>query len=405
MKAIVVFALEKVETRYTAEWFEGVPKEIARTASEKFGEGRVRLHLGQTAEAVLGHAIETLSSKRAWRDFDCVVINLPGKMPVQTASSGAFLNFTSTNTWKSTQLEAFCSLVPYLPQDTTILFTDAWNPAIINVRYISDLENKDWKMAAIWHAGVHDQWDFLGRIIPKKHPEDGQNNWAMLFEKGIFQALDKNVFTTDFYRDHFSKVMGFDRNHPKFMRSGHPNQELLHLLKPVPVWDKEPIILFPHRIAPEKQLEIFKDLETQLPDFQFIVAQEKQLSKKEYRELMSKSLVSYSAALQETHGIAQVEAILCSTMPVSPNRLSYTEMYNEWFLYSSEWTESAESYQRYRPQMANFLKNLISTFRMMPQYMESIMAANREKLIETYITSKPLMEYLVSTPDNVGSPV
>jgi predicted dienelactone hydrolase len=49
---------------------------------------------------------------------------------------------------------------------------------------------------------------------------------------------------------------------------------------------KRDIILFPHRIAPEKQVDIFRDLAEQLPEYEFVVCQEQELTKNEYHNLV-----------------------------------------------------------------------------------------------------------------------
>ena len=60
----------------------------------------------------------------------------------------------------------------------------------------------------------------------------------------------------------------------KSVRVGWPMEYLREELLPYKGMEKRNLILFPHRIAPEKQLEIFSDLETQLPQYDFVVCQE-----------------------------------------------------------------------------------------------------------------------------------
>jgi hypothetical protein len=114
---------------------------------------------------------------------------------------------------------------------------------------------------------------------------------------------------------------------------------------------KRDLILFPHRIAPEKQLEIFKDLEKHLPQYEFVVCQEQQLSKDEYHTLLGEAKLVFSANLQETLGISMYEGCLVDAIPMVPDRLSYTEMYDPIFKYPSEWTNSYESYDVFRPNL------------------------------------------------------
>ena len=84
--------------------------------------------------------------------------------------------------------------------------------------------------------------------------------------------------------------------------------------------------MFPHRIAPEKQHDIFLDLADSFPDYKFITAHDKQLTKNEYHELLAKSKMVFSANLQETLGISWYEGASLGAVPFVPDRLSYSEM-------------------------------------------------------------------------------
>jgi hypothetical protein len=118
---------------------------------------------------------------------------------------------------------------------------------------------------------------------------------------------------------------------------------------------KRDLILFPHRIAPEKQVEIFLDLKEHLPQYEFVVCQDQQLTKNEYHNLLGESKLVFSANLQETLGISCYEGALVDAIPMVPDRLSYSEMYYDGFKYPSEWTESFEKYKVYRQQLCHHI--------------------------------------------------
>jgi hypothetical protein len=122
-------------------------------------------------------------------------------------------------------------------------------------------------------------------------------------------------------------------------------------LKPFKNLNKRDLILFPHRIAPEKQVEIFRDLKTHLPQYEFVVCQDEQLTKKQYHTLLGQAKMVFSCSLQETLGIGCYEGALVDAIPMVPNRLSYSEMYFDIFKYESKWTESWDSYNVYRPDL------------------------------------------------------
>jgi hypothetical protein len=118
---------------------------------------------------------------------------------------------------------------------------------------------------------------------------------------------------------------------------------------------KRDLIVFPHRIAPEKQVEIFRDLKEQLPQYEFVVCQDYQLSKNEYHNLLGEAKIVFSASLQETLGIGCYEGALVDAIPMVPDRLSYTEMYYEGFKYPNEWTQDWDSYIQHRQELCHHI--------------------------------------------------
>jgi hypothetical protein len=130
----------------------------------------------------------------------------------------------------------------------------------------------------------------------------------------------------------------------KVVRTGWPMEYMVDTLAPYCGLQKRNLILFPHRIAPEKQVEIFRDLAAQLPQYEFVVCQDRQLSKHEYHTLLGEAKLVFSANLQETLGISCYEGAIVNAIPMVPDRLSYSEMYHDTFKYPSEWTTSYDSY-------------------------------------------------------------
>jgi hypothetical protein len=138
---------------------------------------------------------------------------------------------------------------------------------------------------------------------------------------------------------------------PRFVRTGWPMEYMNNTLVSYKGMQKRDLILFPHRIAPEKQVEIFRDLKTHLPQYEFVVCQDQQLTKNEYHNLLGEAKMVFSCSLQETLGIGCYEGALVNAIPMVPDRLSYSEMYFDMFKYESKWTESWESYNIYRPDL------------------------------------------------------
>jgi hypothetical protein len=224
---------------------------------------------------------------------------------------------------------------------------------------MSELLNIPIKIHALWHAGSYDPQDFLGRLI-------GNAGWVRHAEKSFFAAIDHNYFATQFHIDMFDANLlndGLAENPwrhedmqdfistTKIVRTGWPMEYMSDTLLMYKNMPKRDLILFPHRIAPEKQVEIFRDLKEHLPQYEFVVCQDQQLTKNEYHNLLGEAKLVFSANLQETLGISWYEGAVVDAIPMVPDRLSYSEMAFDTFKYPSEWTDSYKSYEVHRSEL------------------------------------------------------
>ena len=127
---IYIVDIEAVDTRYTKQWKEYLPVQLRKATSQN------------------------------------VVVISGGEAP-QATTPGAFLNFGGTNVYKSKQLEQigemFCK--GEVKDNDYFLYTDAWNPTVLQLKYMAELLNIKIKIGGMWHAGSYDPADFLGRLI------------------------------------------------------------------------------------------------------------------------------------------------------------------------------------------------------------------------------------------------
>jgi glycosyltransferase involved in cell wall biosynthesis len=321
--------LESVETRYTGQWKSHVPALLRKA----------------------GHNVQVISG--------------PTDIPSAT-TPGAFLNFGGTNIYKARQVEQmgrlFCDGAVHAGDH--FIFTDAWHPGIINLKYMSELLSIQVTTHGLWHAGSYDPQDFLGRLV-------GDKPWVRHAEKSFFSAFDHNHFATQFHIDMFFKnLFGVDGptehfravGSNKVVRTGWPMEYMEDTLTAYKNMPKRDLILFPHRIAPEKQVEIFRDLKQHLPQYEFVVCQDQQLTKNEYHNLLGEAKLVFSANLQETLGISCYEGAIVDAIPMVPDRLSYSEMYYDTFKYPSVWTESFEAYEAYRPELCGRIMQCMTNY-------------------------------------------
>lgn len=350
---IYLVDLEKLETRYTKEWANHVPALLTK------------------------------------RGFDVHVISGPDDIE-SIPTPGMFLNFSATNVYKAVQVEKISRLFckGKVKDGDYFLFTDAWHPGIINLKYMIELLGIKAKIGALWHAGSYDEWDGLGQLI-------GGASWVRHAEKSFYHAIDHNYFATHFHIQMFCKVLlEFTPTETlcddKIIRTGWPMEYMGATLTAYKSMPKRNLILFPHRIAPEKQVDIFRDLATQLPQYEWVVCQDSVLTKNEYHNLLGESKIVFSANLQETLGISCFEGSVVDSIPMVPDRLSYREMYFDEFKYPSNWTENYQSYLNYRSEICDRIVRYMTNY---DQYLLKI-RQQKERLQENFFSANGILKII-----------
>ena len=349
---VYIVDIEAVDTRYTKQWKEHLPKQLKRA--------------GLNVEVISG-----------------------GDVP-QATTPGAFLNFAGTNNYKSQQMLQISELFARgaIKDGDYFLYTDAWNPTVIQLRYMAELLDVKIRVGGLWHAGSYDPQDFLGRLI-------GDKPWVRNAEKSMYCVYDHNFFATDFHAKLFHRELlnnGMAMENPWFeedeeelydsgniVRAGWPMEYLRDSLVSYSGMDKRDLILFPHRVAPEKQPEIFRDLKESLPQYEFVMCQEQELTKNEYHNLLGEAKLVFSANLQETLGISWYEGALVYALPMVPDRLSYTEMAVKDFKYPSEWTEDFAAYKANKDKVIARVQDYMENYsKYLPSLNKQVAKLNKE---------------------------
>lgn len=295
MSTVHIIELEPIESRYTSIWKYTLPALIVSH--------------GMKANVIRGEARGS-----------------------ETATEGAFLNFTKTNEFKASQAIILARAFDdgTIADGDVLLFTDAWNPVVLMARYMIDLMGRRVRIASLWHAGSYDPQDFLGRKI-------GNKTWSYNAERAMFYAADVNFFATQFHVDLFCDTLKVDRQHESIHKMGFPFEYIAQLAQSGNNTSvKEDIVCFPHRLSEEKNYKLFKQLESMLPQYKFIACQEHALTKAEYYNILSRSKLLFSANKQETLGIGTFEGLALGAIPMVPDYLSYSEMYTVRYKYDPE---------------------------------------------------------------------
>jgi len=354
MTNIVIWPLEKLDNRYSLQWYEGIP--------------------------------QSLEKKVQSAALDVKVIQVDGVQSTSATTSGAFLNFSDTNRWKSTQLVTFLNMLDageITPNDV-MLFTDAWNPVILQIKYMRDLMDYKWKIMGLWHAGAYDETDILGYKMQKP--------WPHHTERALYYACDTNWYATDFHRKMFLRNLGIpESDHHKAQLSGQPHDLIVDAMGKINLKSvNKSGVIWPHRYNADKQPEIAEDLNHQMGG-NWCITQKMNLSKPEYYQRLSEASVMFSCSLHENLGISIMEGVLLDVIPVLPDRCSYTEMYMTDFLYPSAWTESWEAYQTHKSDLIAFIQHRLDH----PKKYSRQLAKQKKILKERYLSADRMFDQMI----------
>ena len=350
MTTVYIMASEPFETSFTGQWYKHIPELIEQFASYKNKEISIK--------------------------------NIPGGLTDEFGSSMCFsMDYSKNNIWKNNQTNYIANefSLGNIENNSIFLFPDFWHPGIIQVRQMAALNDISVKIFAIVHTGAYD--------IQSSFSKNLNSDWVVNFEKSLADATDILFFATEYHKNLFYNNVMQDLS--KLIVSGQPHEAVISVLSEMEQV-KENLILFPHKMLPEKQPEIFKDLQTSIPEYDFVLTTESKLLKAEYHELLSKAKLIISCSNQETFGIpTNIEGPISGCLPLVPNRLSYTEVFNchSGFLYPSEWTSSFEKYLKNKHLFVARIRYMVENYH---EYIEYLYDYN-SKVIPKYATSNVML--------------
>lgn len=296
---IFYIPIEPYETRYTADWIEQFETEFKNNNIE--------------FETILGDQTTT------------------------KLKPGTVLDGCGTNIYKFSQLQKLLKKINNgeVKDNDAILFADMWFPGLESLFYVKNVENLNFKIFGILHAGTWDHYDFTYRT--------GMECWARPIEESWIQNVDKVFVATEFHKDLITyEIMNCEQ---QIEVTGIPfyGKKLSEKYKA----DKEDIIVFPHRVVPEKNPQLFERLSLipELSKFKFIKTLDVCKNRDEYFKLLAKAKYMISFADQETFGYSTVESMALGCKVIVPDHLSYQETVPEEDRYNinDNWVEQVKN--------------------------------------------------------------
>lgn len=254
------------------------------------------------------------------------LVTVIGDMTPHKIKQGQFLDVFETHRFKFDQLQRLLAFLEDHPEPCTVFFMDLWFPGLECLAYIRDTLKRDIRIKGILHAGTYDPHDFL--------TQSGCAKWGCHLETSWLRIVDEVIVATNFHKDLIENNRG--RMTADISVIDFPvfrDEERAKL-------PKQSRVVFPHRLAPEKNPQCFETFQHRFEEkygtiAEWVRTKDVCKTKEDYYDLLAQSKVAVSIADQETFGIAMLEALNLGCIPVAPNRLSYQETLKEYPLYDS----------------------------------------------------------------------
>ena len=268
------------------------------------------------------------------KHFDVNMIE--GEQLTSKIESGSFLDAYGTNYYKFTQLaEVAKQFRDKKINDGDIFFIDdLWMPGLEGIKYMEKMgKEMNIKIYGVMHAG---SWIPSDDVATKL----GKQKWCKKYEKSLFDLLDGVFVGSQFHKDMITSYMGKNIEN-KIYNTGLPfYPSEIHKQTHEHTWkNKSNIVIFPHRLHPEKHPDLFDNMKNKFkdkyPNWDFIKTMDLDLNKNEYLELLNKSKIMVSYADQENFGFSTLEAATLGCALILPNRVVYPEFYPKSTLYNT----------------------------------------------------------------------
>lgn len=246
--------------------------------------------------------------------------------------TGAFLDSDGTNYFKFSQLQKICQLFKNndIKNGDVFFVSDLWFPGLISIPYMAMFHKINVRICGMMHAGSWTDTDFVNKL----------KDWSHHVEKGWFRLVDKVFLGSLFHKQDILNKKVCDQSEKLFV-TGLPfsSEDICTIERKKLMLKKEPIIVLTGRLDDEKQPWFFDAVAKKIIKMgikvNFIKTMELNLSKNEYFDLLARSTIVFSAALQENFGYGVLEGVSLGCSPVVPDSLSYVEMYPRCFRYNS----------------------------------------------------------------------
>lgn len=296
-----------------------------------------------------------------------------------------FNNFYSASTLSSNLIHY---LRNYAVKNSVFIFPNARDPLTILLKEYSETFGLDFKLIGFWNDGsFYQHGDFRTLVRGKNY------DWSDKFERTLISCYDYNLVTIESKLNTFRRLYS-GRRQNKIMFCPLPFTSVVENIKDsIADLDivKEDLIIMNTSPNSSHEMKLFHALEKEFESFSFINLYQANLTPSEYRKVLARAKILFSANRSDSDPYFVLESIILGCIPILPDIPIYTEMYDSDWLYPSRLT---------KPPYLNFIREgqIIrdKIWNIQKNYLHLHIQKKTENIVETYFSSEPFKQLITN---------
>lgn len=269
-------------------------------------------------------------------------------------------------------------------ENSIFLFANARDPLALLLHEYRITYNKQFKMIGYWTDSVSFAQGNLRRKIKKSN-----YNWTVKYERCIADCFDVNLVASNLLLHKLKTIYPAMLN---LQRCALPfDSTLQDITSDVDSLgiEKDDIIILNTSSESLHDLKIFDALQNEMPQFQFINVNDKNLTQPEYKRLLARAKAVLSLNRTDVDPYTIVESMALGAIPILPDLPLYLEMFNKDWIYSGI---------ALKPPYLNFIRNREEIVQKIWNSVENYINYSLQKEVENikqhYYNSNDLKEVL-----------
>lgn len=295
-----------------------------------------------------------------------------------------------TDTWyKSIQLKSMLSLFEQnkVRNGDVFIFTNAWNYVAVPLSYFKDEYKLDITLIGVWGDSLYNQFSPMWQRF-----KNAKKTFGRQFEKALFDVYDRNCFLSANELDLFAKKYGNIEDRKSVYITGYPF-EYISRAKPAET-KRDDLIIFPYNVSNDMHVNVFKGLDSEMPNLGFIYAHKSHGSRTAYRNLLLQGKLMFCSQTAETNPVLLWEGMCSGVVPIVPARLMYYHVFPKYYQYPSLLSKAKNNKYLYLMRQRGQLRDLFNDRLQNYEEMQETLATDASEMTQKYYSNKPFLKML-----------